>query len=74
MPFPVVTTFKTAGTYKKWQWPNSTHITYAWHVLLLWHSTSIHIYILEKKHLKMFKRFRVALKSTETRKFQLCPG
>ena len=44
MPFPVVTTFKTAGTYKKWQWPNSAHITYAWHALLLWH-TYLHTYI-----------------------------
>ena len=38
VPFPLVTTFKTTGTYKKWQWPNSTHITYAWHALLLWHT------------------------------------
>ena len=36
--------YKTAGTYKKWQWPNSTHITYARHVLLLWH-TYLHTYI-----------------------------
>ena len=29
VPFIVVTTFETAGMYKKWQWPNSAHITYA---------------------------------------------
>ena len=48
MPFPLVTTFETAGTYKKWQWPYSAHITYTWHALLLWHTylhTYIHIYI-----------------------------
>ena len=44
VPFPVVTTFKTAGTYKKWLWPNSAHITYAWHALLIWH-TYLHTYI-----------------------------
>ena len=31
VPFPVVTTFETAGKYKKWQWPNSADITYAWY-------------------------------------------
>ena len=45
VPFAVVTTFKTAGMYKKWQWPNSAHITYAWHALVIWYNTSIHIYI-----------------------------
>ena len=44
VPFPVVTTFKTAGTHRKWQWPNSAHITYVWHALLLWH-TYLHTYI-----------------------------
>ena len=44
MPFPLVTTFETAGTYKKWLWPNSAHITYAWHVLQLWY-TYLHTYI-----------------------------
>ena len=47
VPFPLVTTFKTAGTHKKWQRPNSDHITYAWHALLIWHTylhTYIHIY------------------------------
>ena len=34
----MVTTFKTAGTHKKWQWTNSAHIMYAWHALLLWHT------------------------------------
>ena len=29
---------------KKWQWPNSAHITYAWHALLVWH-TYLHTYI-----------------------------
>ena len=28
VPFPVVSMFDTASTYKKWQWPNSAHITY----------------------------------------------
>ena len=40
----MVTTFKTAGTYKNWLWPNSAHITYAWHALLIWH-TYLHTYI-----------------------------
>ena len=40
----MVTTFKTAGTHKNWQWPNSSHITYAWHALLIWH-TYLHTYI-----------------------------
>ena len=31
VPFPLVTTFETAGTYKKWLWPNSAYITYTWH-------------------------------------------
>ena len=44
MPLPLVTTFKTAGTYKKKQYPNSVQIKYAWHVLLLWH-TYLHTYI-----------------------------
>ena len=42
--FPMVTTFETVGTYKKWLWPNSAHITYAWHVATIM-PTSIHIYI-----------------------------
>ena len=41
--FPLVTTFETAGTYKKWLCPNSAHITYTWHALLLWH-TYLHTY------------------------------
>ena len=41
--FSVVTTFKTAVAYKKWQWTYSAHITYAWHALLLWHAY-LHIY------------------------------
>ena len=44
----MVTTFKTAGTYKNWQWPNSAHIMCAWHALVLWHRylhTYIYIYI-----------------------------
>ena len=45
VPFPLVTTFEMAGTYKKWLWPNSAHITFTWHVLLLWH-TYHHTYIL----------------------------
>ena len=44
MPFPLVTTFETTGTYKKWLWPNSAYITYTWHALLLWH-TYLHTYI-----------------------------
>ena len=35
VPFPLVTTFETACTHKKWLWPNSAYITYAWHALLL---------------------------------------
>ena len=38
VPFPLVTTFKIAETYKKLQWTNSAHIAYAWHALLLWHT------------------------------------
>ena len=35
-----------AGTYKIWLWPNSAHITYTWHALLLCHTPPyIHIYI-----------------------------
>ena len=48
VPFPLVTTFETAGTYNKWLWLNSAYITYTWHVLLLWHTyfhTCIYIYI-----------------------------
>ena len=50
MLFPLVTTFETTGTYKKWLWPNSAYITYTWHALLLWHiylhtHTHTHIYI-----------------------------
>ena len=44
VPFPLVTTFETTGTYKKWLWPNSAYITYTWHALLLWH-TYLHTYI-----------------------------
>ena len=40
--FPVVTTFETAGTQKKWLWPNSTHIMCAWHALLLCHILPMH--------------------------------
>ena len=32
----------------KWQWPNSAHISYMWHALLLWHTyvrTQIYMYI-----------------------------
>ena len=48
MPFPLVTTFETGGTYKKWLWPNSAHITYMWHALLLCYTFfyfHTHIYI-----------------------------
>ena len=34
VPFPLVTTFEMAGTYKKWLWPNSAYIRYMWHALL----------------------------------------
>ena len=44
VPFPLVTTFETAGTYKKWLWPNSAHIMYTWHAPILWH-TYLHTYI-----------------------------
>ena len=44
VPFPLVTTFETVGTYKKWLWPNSAHIMYTWHALILWH-TYLHTYI-----------------------------
>ena len=39
---------------------------------LVWY-ICIYIYILEKKTFKNVKKFRVALKSTETRKYQPCP-
>ena len=44
VPFPLVTTFETAGIYKKWLWSNSAYITYTWHALLIWH-TYLHTYI-----------------------------
>ena len=44
VPFPLVTTFETAGTYKKWLWSNSAYIAYTWHALLIWH-TYLHTYI-----------------------------
>ena len=45
VPFTVVTMFKTDGTHKKCQWPNSAHIMFALHALLLWH-TCLHTYLL----------------------------
>ena len=55
MPFPLVTTFETAGTYKKRLWPNSAYITYMWHALLfcfMYLHTHIHIYIYIPHQLK----------------------
>ena len=48
----MVTTFKTAVTYKKWQWPNSAHITYAWHALLLWH---MYLHTYKYKYIQLCK-------------------
>ena len=48
VPFPLVATFETAGTYKKWLWPNSAYITYTWHALLFcftYIDTYIYIFI-----------------------------
>ena len=44
VPFPLVTTLETAGTYKEWLWPNSAYITYVWHALLFCF-TYLHTYI-----------------------------
>ena len=45
VPFPLVTTFETAGTYKKWLWPNSAYITLRGMRYYYGTRTSIHIYI-----------------------------
>ena len=61
VPFPVVTTFKTAGTYKKWLWPNSAHIKYAWHALLIWHTylhTYIYVYVIARVGVKFGINFK----------------
>ena len=55
VPFPLVTMFETADTYKKWLWTNSTYITYTWHALLLWHMylhTYIYVYVIARVGVK----------------------
>ena len=43
MPFPLVTTFETDGTYKKCLWPNSAYITLRGMRYYYGTRTSIHI-------------------------------
>ena len=43
--FQVVTTFKTAGTYKKLQWPNCAYNAYAGKRYYYGIRTSMHIYV-----------------------------
>ena len=45
VPFLVVTAFKSTGTYKKLQWPNSAHCAYAGKRYYYGIRTSMHIYV-----------------------------
>ena len=89
MQFPLVTKFETAGTYEKWLWPNSAHITYAWHALLLLYSylhTYIYLYVIAQVGVKLGINFasvrlsgnKIARGEAEcyfsTNPSEICPG